>query len=1228
MDELFKEKEAQAQKMKTTEGIGIRAGRSSRTIALVDGRGNKTPAGRYWEQISKESLPEGGFLQQTASREGNTETIKLRDGGRGITRRWDTAGEWKFTALGKAYYRTLRRNYVVQVPVVIKGSRKDGATYSRKSHMPMTKMGLKPVQVPLHLTLEQRRAYVKREIEKQMKKTTKPIYEASDEAWWFDDDGSWAVNEETVGVDPDTGKGEAHAILDRRVRGAPLGTTGLPFADCICEEAYAEAQDNLCAPRQMARILKLDVGCICEGLSEISQKLYGTEHWEEQGCTPRMVLEYCKKYNLGCICMHNEQIIEQIPGNSPIMAFAVLADHVYFYEGKGARKALSKWKPGELPAKLRKAQKQVNTPDANEWKMWSDGGGEPEAGHFWCFEEDIAKVRAELLQSGLNPKVLMKDEARIRSLILNLRKKKGTMVIHAMPEDFIQIEAWLKRLDIGLPYRGEGLPSVSLKVLQTLIKKSRERVWLTGEEKAKLLEEYNYRCAQCGSRGELEWDHVARLSDSHGEQEFQPLCVECHREKTTHEARMYDDDQLASHFELEVWKQYVESERPPALVARLREVNGISGMEIADVIRCRRSALLYNAHPFPVFCPLDDIQRRVEPTLGDINFVAKQVSRKTNVASNLGYTGPGWQHRVQTEWLLHTGIITWEDVTHVLTATAHLPAGIMAEPLRKMEEAWLGDEVLAKFSINSLIGLWAIDAASNLKIRTSTMEADAPAGALVSTFHYGEKGMVYDFMTRTELITNASCRPLHDLCMCTEAVRVGQMLLALRSAGAVPYELKTDSVLYQPKKRRRVELDQLRFRDLDTLYTKSEPRARRPPVQIQAICSEDFPFRKAAARENDLMKMDPQPPQRRVWLTLAQRCWNTVNAEEGERRALAGQGLMVMGIAGTGKTTFCKGIVERLQAQGEVVHVISKTHVASKRAGGVTADHWVRRHVVNGTPTCNVLWIDEISQLDCGLLLQLCKLTFTSNFRFIISGDFNQFQPIGNNFRGTPVEEGRVERSNLLHTMAGGNVVTLTECKRSGAELFDYYSSLIPGGSRFEQPLFEVLREAKAKFTYEGFCPSNLVISHRKRIVLNERLNKELNEKLNKQLACKDALRLEITGRTYRGNAAQTMLIWPGIQLMGSVPSEKRGVRNGCIYTVEAIGEDSVKLAELEAPLTFLQAKQWLRLSYAQTYASVQGTEFEGAVRLHDVGHKHFTLRHLFVGLSRAKDVKLVSVVE
>ena len=181
LDELFTQG-ARPQKLKTSEAIGLRSGKS--IITLIDNGGQKTIAGLYWEQkAGAPPLQQGGFLQQAARREGNTETIALRNGKRAVTRRWDPASnEFKFTAIGKKYYSTLRRNYVVDVPIIIKGKRKNGTKYEIKSHMKMEKLGMRPVEVPLNQTLDQRREYIKRAVEAAVAKD-KPLYQVSDEEW-------------------------------------------------------------------------------------------------------------------------------------------------------------------------------------------------------------------------------------------------------------------------------------------------------------------------------------------------------------------------------------------------------------------------------------------------------------------------------------------------------------------------------------------------------------------------------------------------------------------------------------------------------------------------------------------------------------------------------------------------------------------------------------------------------------------------------------------------------------------------------------------------------------------------------------------------------------------------------------------------------------------------------------------------------------------------------------
>ena len=96
------------------------------------------------------------------------------------------------------------------------------------------------------------------------------------------------------------------------------------------------------------------------------------------------------------------------------------------------------------------------------------------------------------------------------------------------------------------------------------------------------------------------------------------------------------------------------------------------------------------------------------------------------------------------------------------------------------------------------------------------------------------------------------------------------------------------------------------------------------------------------------------------------------------------------------------------------------------------------------------------------------------------------------------------------------------------------------------------------------------------------------------------------------------MWIWPGLRLLGCSPVERRGIRNGVEYRVSSVCASSVTLCD-GPTLTHEQAVALLRLPFAMTYASVQGRETEGTLALHDCSNFHFSWRHLYVGLSRAK---------
>ena len=171
------------------DALQMRIGR--RIVRLSAPSGELTAAGHEYEARTGETLPASGFQNQKAVRKGNTETVKLRDGRRGITRKWNAAGNrWDFTKLGTRYYKRLRRNWVVQVPVTIKGVRTDRSTYEVKGVVPIAKMGMTAPNLALDADTPTRNRRAKQMVLDQIPDDG-VIYEYSHERYEFDPEGAF-----------------------------------------------------------------------------------------------------------------------------------------------------------------------------------------------------------------------------------------------------------------------------------------------------------------------------------------------------------------------------------------------------------------------------------------------------------------------------------------------------------------------------------------------------------------------------------------------------------------------------------------------------------------------------------------------------------------------------------------------------------------------------------------------------------------------------------------------------------------------------------------------------------------------------------------------------------------------------------------------------------------------------------------------------------------------------
>ena len=80
----------------------------------------------------------------------------------------------------------MKRNYVVQVPVRVKGVRKNGSEYAIRSTLPIAKLGVDRVELPLNLTAAQRTTRIKEIVKRELGDLSRPIYEVSQESWTYD----------------------------------------------------------------------------------------------------------------------------------------------------------------------------------------------------------------------------------------------------------------------------------------------------------------------------------------------------------------------------------------------------------------------------------------------------------------------------------------------------------------------------------------------------------------------------------------------------------------------------------------------------------------------------------------------------------------------------------------------------------------------------------------------------------------------------------------------------------------------------------------------------------------------------------------------------------------------------------------------------------------------------------------------------------------------------------
>ena len=707
-------------------------------------------------------------------------------------------------------------------------------------------------------------------------------------------------------------------------------------------------------------------------------------------------------------------------------------------------------------------------------------------------------------------------------------------------------------------------------------------------QEQELLAQQQGMCKLCGAPialGTFEIDHVIPVSQSFSgqQQELQALCLECHGTKTSLDGN--HSTTLESRFSRYAYQNYAASPRLPPPVFQLQKWDDQRPCQGIDVCRCRKNGLANARFPLPVFCPLDCIVPAEEGKLADVG--------------RDGLRPP--QKRAGSAALRREGLVRLARVRLPARGGARQVAALQVEPGRHGSRRSAlpgagfgahGAELARRRGALRQAGRQQPRGPLRPEPGTHLLHEDfqPPSGRrgqqLASDLFTDAAGRTHwDHIFVTELLSNSSYRPVHDFIMGAEYVAVARIRQALAE---VPRRylkcIKTDCLVMQdvPKKHR----------------PAVERRDGTPVYRYEEVAGLKGQYREPS--------MEAEPIR-------AKAPWRRV--EDPVSHCLDGESLLLTGFPGTGKTHLAKRIVEALREHGDTVHIITKTHAAVQNVGlgAQTADHWVRRNVRNGHCSATWLVIEELTQLDTPLWADIACLSMNKKIRFLLLGDFRQLPAVLDSFAGAEVCR-ELKDSQLLHDLAGGWCHELSERWRFDERIFEFLTWLRVDEPE-QVPLPEAVREARRRFPRRGEPDVSLVISHAKRL--------QINERENRRLAPADALVVQYEARgAVPTNAPQTMRVWPGLRLIGAGGK----VQKGTFLTVEAVEGDVVRL---ESGQSFAgpELQKHTRLSSAITYASVQGLTLRGRVWLYDVESPHFTLKHLYMGCSRATNSELLSVL-
>jgi hypothetical protein len=1019
----------------------------------------------------------------------------------------------------------------------------------------------------------------------------------------------------------------------------------LPYKLCFLKhfndiDNYSyENHNGQCVINMLTKHLKLTEKHLIECFNTASIQLYAKKYKKKDGITSAMLLHLCKSKNISLLGFDdNDKLFVKFANDDKktkkykSIIYYMAMTHLYIITDESVVRHISQThKNGvnfssQLEPTEEKEELKTNIVYDNTLEQCQKLP--PFSYNILTCNSNITlnDFLKECVQQKLLVKVKHSSLTIVKEIQLTLGKNHNITITEGYDTpDNLSTATTLKVCEsIKKPFKNQSIGNLLLEIQQQFYNPKRQPI--PAEMKQLILKEQMNMCNICKKCGKMEFDH--KLPVSAGglteRNNLQALCPECHKEKSLDEQSSYfqqylftsclnlqANEILNGKFSRKVaFNHYFDSlnnsmnyyyptnhnddysfqdvqKKYPSYFENIKDTDRIKSI---DINKCRRNNMCYGKYNFPVYSVLDNWDR-FDGKIEDGNYYVETLNY-------FPFHGNGVYNRAMVEYGIEKEIIIMDNIKYQYKCASVLKDNYFQPFMKHILDTFAFDTKAQKLAPNSYIGVMGRRRSSHINSKFCDINNRDQLGLIHQKFNNphiskitDEICLVSDMVYTNSLETNFY---IHSHILDLEAIEAHKLYTILLEHNCIPLCVKTDAIIYidQSKNNNAIDINRYYFDDNKTVlkYKFEKVKWLKTNILLAETKKMFIEFKSYNQYDNADIYTDE---------TFDNIADKIIQSNEG---------VLMNGLAGTGKSYFIKKLVEKVKESNKVL--LAPTNKSARIIKGGTLDKFCYSVLkspksINKIQKYDYIFVDEISMVRESFYKVLLMLKNANpDIKFIICGDFNQLPPVLD-----IIDNRSYKNSQCLRELVDNNKLILTKCKRSDDALFNLCGDLLEDKHVDTTPFKNGVKN------YLNICFTN----ERRKIINAEAMNRFI--KAHPTLPS-----LQVEKLSYDDNTQNYTLV-KGMPLIARKNLKEMDIFNNEIYICDGFDDNNVFFKiDYEDTIVFPIKKlnKYFNLAFCITTHKSQGATFDETYTIHEWEKMGKPLK--YVALSRATNINNITI--